>query len=312
MSLSELITTNHLNRKAIIYIRQSTPQQVVTNQESRKYQYALRTRARELGWNENDIEVIDIDLGLTGTNASQRDGFQHMLGEVTLGHVGLILSYDATRLARNCSDWYPLLDLCGYRQCLIADRDGVYDPSVINGRLLLGLKGQLAEVELSTIRARLTAGILSKAQRGELALKLPVGYLRNEIGVVEKDPNKEVQERIDNIFRWFIEYKTASKMLRYLNQHTLKIPRDSTYNEVYWQCATISRLTTMLKNPCYAGAFVYGRTHSSRSFDGKGKISIKTLPMDQWKIVVKDKYPSYITWCTPSGSCTFARHRILW
>ncbi len=163
---SELIKTQHLRLKAIIYIRQSTPNQMFNNQESLELQYALKARAVELGWSPLNIEVIDKDLGLTGTAISHRAGFKEMLSQVALGHVGIILSYDVTRLSRNCSDWYPLLDLCGYKHCLIADRDSVYNPGTMDGRLLLGLKGQLAEVELNTIRIRMTARLLNKAQRG--------------------------------------------------------------------------------------------------------------------------------------------------
>ena len=151
---SELVTARHLGRKAVIYIRQSTPQQVLSNQESLRLQYALRQRARELGWCEADIEVIDNDLGRSGATTAQREGFKELIARVTLGEVGIVFSYEVTRLARNCSDWYPLLDLCGYRQCLIGDRDGVYDPGSANGRLLLGLKGTISEVELHTLRDR--------------------------------------------------------------------------------------------------------------------------------------------------------------
>ena len=154
---SELITAQHLANKAIIYVRQSTLHQTLNNQESLKLQYELKQKASELGWATNNIEIIDSDLGLTGAAAEHRTGFKDILTQVALGKVGVILSYDVTRLSRNCSDWYPLLDICGYKHCLIADRDGVYDPGTSNGRLLLGLKGQLAEVELTTIRARLRA-----------------------------------------------------------------------------------------------------------------------------------------------------------
>src|SRR5947208_2349079 len=155
---SELVKLHHLRRRAVIYIRQSTPHQVLNNQESLRLQYALHGRARALGWHEADIEVIDSDLGTSGAASDHRRGFKDLVARVTLGEVGLILSIDVTRLARNCSDWYPLLDVCGHRECLIADRDGVYDPGTPNGRLLLGLKGTISELELHTIRSRLTAG----------------------------------------------------------------------------------------------------------------------------------------------------------
>src|SRR5437764_3375885 len=193
MSKSELVSTQHLQRKALIYIRQTTPHQVLSNQESLRLQYALQQRAIDLGWRQQDIEIIDADLGMTGASTAHRVGFQEVVTKVTLGQVGIILSVDVTRLSRNCSDWYPLLDVCGYRNCLIADHDGIYDPGSTNGRLLLGLKGQLSELELHTIRARMTAGLLNKAARGELALPLPVGLQRDALGRVHKDPNQQVQ-----------------------------------------------------------------------------------------------------------------------
>ena len=201
---------HHRCRQAVIYIRPSSPNQVLTHQESLRLQYALQQRARELGWHPDDIEIIDADLGRTATEAQHRPGFQELVAKLTLGQVGLILSFDVTRLARNCSDWYPLLDLCGYKGCLIADRDGVYDPASPNGRLLLGLKGQLSEFELHTIRARLTAGLLNKAARGELALSLPIGLTREPNGTVVKDPHREVQERIARVFTLFQRLRSAS------------------------------------------------------------------------------------------------------
>jgi DNA invertase Pin-like site-specific DNA recombinase len=161
---SELVKPDHLDRKAVVYVRQSTPHQVITNQESLKLQYGLSQRARELGWREADIDVIDSDLGQSGAGAAHRKGFKDLVARVTLGEIGLVLSMDVTRLARNCSDWYPLLDVCGHRRCLIADRDGIYDPGTPNGRLLLGLKGTISELELHTIRSRMTAGTFGKSR----------------------------------------------------------------------------------------------------------------------------------------------------
>src|SRR5215468_9840772 len=192
----ELVKPHHLRRRAVIYVRQSTPHQVLTNQESLRLQYALQQRAREFGWHEADIDVIDADLGLSGAAASHRQGFKDLVARVTLGEIGIILSIEVTRLARNCSDWYPLLDVCGHRACLIADRDGVYNPGTPNGRLLLGLKGTISELELHTIRGRLTAGLLAKAERGELALTLPIGLVRDPSGVIVKDPDMAIQERL--------------------------------------------------------------------------------------------------------------------
>src|SRR3954449_5867505 len=203
---SELVKPHHLGRRAVIYVRQSTPHQVLTNQESLRLQYALRQRAGELGWREADIDVIDADLGLSGGAAAHRQGFKDLVARVTLGEVGLILSTEVTRLARNCSDWYPLLDVCGHRQCLIADRDGVYDAGSANGRLLLGLKGTISELELHTLRSRLTTGLLAKAARGELALTLPVGFARGPGGLVAKDPDVAVQGRLALVFSSFLKF----------------------------------------------------------------------------------------------------------
>jgi DNA invertase Pin-like site-specific DNA recombinase len=295
MNTSELITAKHLALKAIIYIRQSTLHQTLTNQESLKLQYALKQRAFELGWQENNIEIIDADLGLTGAEAKHREGFKSLLTQVTLGEVGIILSFDVTRLSRNCSDWYPLLDVCGYRHCLIADRDGVYNPGSMNGRLLLGLKGQLAEVELSTIRARLTAGLLNKAQRGELALSLPVGLSRNCLEQVEKDPNQEVQDSIQRVFDTFLRAKTISQTLAYFNKHGLMMPRYDKFHQLHWRKPTLSTLSNVLKNPVYAGIFVYGKTHTSKIGPSAIDKVTRKLPPEQWKIVIPNKYPAYIS-----------------
>jgi DNA invertase Pin-like site-specific DNA recombinase len=294
---SELVKPTHLARRAVVYIRQSTPHQVVSNQESLRLQYALRQRARELGWHEADIDVIDADLGISAASAMQRGGFKELVGRVGLNEVGLILSIDVTRLARNCSDWYPLLDICGMHGCLIADRDGVYDPGSANGRLLLGLKGTISELELHTIRSRLTAGLLAKAERGELALTLPIGLVRDPSGVVVKDPNLEVQERLELMFTTFLKVRSVAKVMREFNDRGLELPRRSRHGDLHWARATTSAVASMLKNPAYAGAFVYGRTKLRKSPDSR--TPAKTArPIDEWRIVVKDRYPAYIDWQT--------------
>lgn len=287
MIVSALITPSHLARKAIIYIRQSTPQQVLTNQESLQLQYALHQRALELGWPAEAIETIDTDLGQSATTTQHREGFKNLVAQVTQGHVGIILSYEVTRLSRNCSDWYPLLDLCGYTQCLIADRDGVYDPGSLNGRLLLGLKGQLSEMELHTIRARMTAGLLNKAERGELALPLPVGLVRDANDQVRKDPNQEIQARITLIFTTFLRLKSASKVLHFFNEQELLLPRRDRFGDVIWKKPRVAAILAVLKNPAYAGAFVYGRTRTTRD-PLSGQVTQKRLPMAEWRICVKN------------------------
>jgi DNA invertase Pin-like site-specific DNA recombinase len=294
--ISDLVTARHLSRKAVVYIRQSHPHQVLSNQESLRLQYALCQRARDLGWREADVEVVDADLGLSGAAADHRRGFKDLIARVTLGEVGIILSYDVTRLARNCSDWYPLLDLCGFRQCLIADRDGVYDPGSANGRLLLGLKGTISEVELHTMRGRLTAGLLNKAERGELALNLPAGLIRDAGGAVVKDPDREIQDRITLVFASFLEQGSVAKVMRIFARGALGVPRRDRFGEAVWRPATLNRLNQILKNPAYAGAFVYGRTRSRHTLYPNGKLMTEPCPMAEWKIVVHGKYPPYIDW----------------
>jgi DNA invertase Pin-like site-specific DNA recombinase len=295
---SELVKATHLERKAVVYIRQSTPHQVVSNQESLRLQYALRQRARELGWHEADIDVIDADLGLSGASAAGRSGFKELVGRVGLSEVGLILSIDVTRLARNCSDWYPLLDICGLRGCLIADRDGVYDPGSANGRLLLGLKGTISELELHTIRSRLTTGLIAKAERGELALTLPVGLVRDPSGVVVKDPDIAIQERLGLVFQIFLKARTVAKVMRVLNDRGLDLPRRDRHGDLRWTRATVSAVSAILKNPAYAGAFVYGRTRTRPAAREGGASAKLARPIEEWRIVVKDRYPSYIDWPT--------------
>ena len=298
MSTSELITPHHLTRKAILYIRQSSPHQVLTNQESLRLQYALRERAIELGWRPEEIEIIDGDLGLSGAATQYREGFKELLARVTMGEVGIIFSVEVQRLSRNCSDWYPLLDICGFKHCLIADRDGVYDPGTPNGRLLLGLKGQLSEMELYTIRARMTAGLLNKAQRGELALFLPVGLVRDADGVVRKHPNLEVQQRLELVYATFLQRRSANKVLHFFNEQQLLLPRRGRFGDVVWKAPTVAAILAILKNPAYAGAFVYGKTRSQRTNVESRHPSQKQLPLEQWRIRINNKYPAYISWET--------------
>lgn len=294
MNTSELVTPLHIQKKAVIYIRQSTPHQQISNQESLRLQYALQERAQHLGWHAEDVEIIDADLGLTGASAQHRTGFQELVAKVTLGQVGIILSVDVTRLSRNCSDWYPLLDVCGYRGCLIADNDGIYDPGSANGRLLLGLKGQLSELELHTIRARMTAGLLNKAKRGELALTLPIGLVRDALDRVHKDPHQEIAERLDLVFTTFLRLRSASKVLGFLNAEHLLLPRRDRFGDVVWKQPTTAIILQILKNPAYAGAFVYGRTRTLPRDPAAMRSKQIRLPIDQWRFRVNDVYPAYI------------------
>jgi DNA invertase Pin-like site-specific DNA recombinase len=297
MPTSDLIQPRHLMRRAAIYVRQSSPHQVLTNTESQRLQYAMRQRACELGWHEQDVLIVDDDTGRSATTTAGRLGFQQLAAQVALGEIGVIVAYEATRLARNCTHWYQLLDLCGHADCLIADRDGVYDPGSVNGRLLLGLKGAISELELHTLRGRLTAGILSKAERGELALTLPTGLVRREDGCVEKHPDQEVRDRIGLVFDTLLEKKSLARVVRHFRRHDLSVPRRDRYGAIHWKRPTIASLASMVKNPAYAGAFVYGRTRSIRA-ENTGKSQQRLLPLNQWRIVVRDRYPAYISWET--------------
>ena len=298
MSTSEHIQTQHLSRQALIYIRQSTPQQLLKNHESLELQYGLRDRAAGCGWPPSQVRIIDTDLGITGASAAGRPGFQELVALVSLGQVGIIFAYDVTRLARNCTDWYQLLDLCGLRQCLVGDQDGVYDPASANGRLILGLKGLIAELELHTIRARLTAGLLNKAGRGELALTLPTGLVREPSGQVVKHPDREVQSRTELVFTTFLRVQSVTKVVRYLNEQHLRLPRRNHFGDIVWRMPTIATIATILKNPAYAGAFVYGRTRTMPTSPAAARRTPHRQPMKEWRIVIRDKYPAYIDWAT--------------
>ena len=297
MNTSDLVQAHHLKQQALVYVRQSSPRQVVVNLESQRLQYAMKQRAIELGWRERDVEVIDADLGQTASTTEGRSGFNDLVARVALGKVGVIVAYDATRLARNCSHWYQLLDLCGHSGCLIADRDGIYDPASINGRLLLGLKGQISELELHTLRARLTAGIQSKAQRGELAQKLPAGLARLPTGQVVKDPDLEVQRRLELVFQTMLEKRSTHRVVRFLREHDLKLPRRDDGGDIQWRPATPVAVSSILRNPAYAGAFVRGRT-GTRKCEKSGKNRQFRRPREQWGVCLKDRYAAYLSWDT--------------
>jgi len=270
----------------------------LSHQESRRLQYALTERARALDWPPEAIEVVDTDVGQSAASTHHREGFHTLVGQVTLGQGGIILSYDATRLSRHGSDWYPLLDLCGYKGCLMADVDGLDDPSTANGQLLLGLKGTLSEWELQTIRARMTAGLLNKAARGDLALTLPTGLEGDAQGHGRNDANLEVQARLMLVLTTFLPRRSASKVLEFFNAHSLRLPRRDRFGEVVWRCPSVAAILSILKHPAYAGAFTDGRTRTMHPGTAPGHATTKRLPRTQWRIRVNDKYPAYLSWET--------------
>jgi DNA invertase Pin-like site-specific DNA recombinase len=298
MSASEAIQPSHLERLALVYVRQSSPHQVLANQESLKLQYDLKQHAIAVGWDPARVRVIDTDLGRSGRTAEGRRGLEEVVSLVNQEQVGILFAYDVTRLARNCTDWYQLLDLCGYRHCLVGDQDGIYDPSTPNGRLILGLKGLIAELELHTLRARLTAGLLNKAQRGELALTLPVGLVRDTLDRVFKHPDQEVQHRLELVFTSFLQVKAACQVVRFFNDRDLLLPRKDRFGDLVWRQPTVPAVLGILKNPAYAGAFVYGRSRATPRANAPHQRVQKPLPMDQWKVCHRDKYPPYIDWAT--------------
>jgi excisionase family DNA binding protein len=294
---SEFILPSHRQRQAIVYVRQSSTNQAINHQESLRLQYALRERALQTGWIESQIRVIDSDIGVSGRSSDLRQGFQQLVAEVTLGHVGIIFAYDVTRLARNCTDWYRLLDLCAIHQCLVGDQDGIYDPAISNGRLILGLKGMISELELHTIKSRLTAGLLNKARRGELALTLPVGLIRDPLGRVVKHPDQEVQSRISLVFSTFLRVRSAAKTQRELRDADLLLPAKEPDGELVWRSPTVHGILNILKNPAYAGAFVYGRSRTIKLRDGRVQQTPIASP-SEWKVCIQGKWAGYIDWLT--------------
>src|SRR5947209_2320674 len=292
------VTAHHLTRLACLYVRQSTLQQVVENTESTSRQYALRERARALGWADERIVVIDQDLGHSGASTADRLGFQRLVAEVGLGQVGLVLGLEVSRLARNSSDWHHLLEICALTHTLILDEEGLYDPSTFNDRLLLGLKGTMSEAELFVLRARLQGGILNKARRGALKLTLPIGLCYTESDTIVLDPNVQVQATIREVFHSFEQTGSASATVRHFRREHLLFPRrirrGSHLAELVWAEIEHHDVLRVLHHPAYAGAYAFGRTRSTKTADGK--VHIADVPRSDWFALVKDAHVGYISW----------------
>lgn len=302
MNGSVKIKATHLNRRAVVYLRQSDPKQVRENRESAANQRALQERLRELSWKQNQISIIDADQGTSAKHAAGREGFQALVADVGLGRIGIIMGYEVSRLARNCADWHRLLELCALFDTLIGDSDGIYNPRDFNDRLLLGLKGTMSEAELHSLRLRLDAGRLSKAKRAELNQHLPTGLLHTSDGGAIIDPDKSVEDRIRLVFTKFAELGSGSKVLQYFVRNRLQLPRRQSSGlyagEVLWKPPTLSALHSILKNPAYAGAFAYGRRQAdpTKQIPGRPATGRLRRPQEQWLALVKDVYPGYITW----------------
>ena len=296
------VTPGHLERLAIVYIRQSSGKQVRQNQESQFNQRALVDRAESLGWHRQRIQLLDGDLGQSGTSTEGRDDFKALAAEVALGHVGIIFGWEVSRLARNNADWYHLLDLAAIFSTLIADVEGVYDPRLYNDRLLLGLKGTMSEAELHMLRQRLNAGRLSKVARGEYVQHLPTGLVRLPDKRVVKDPDGQVRQVIELVFAKFAELGSCQRVLRFFKQQGILLPRHQTSGfhkgELLWKKPSAAAIYEILGNPAYAGAFVYGRrpTDPTRRIPGRHATGTVRKPLAEWMYTQHDVYPAYITW----------------
>jgi DNA invertase Pin-like site-specific DNA recombinase len=286
----------HLKRNAYLYIRQSTLRQVFENTESTKRQYALKQRAIALGWALDQVVVVDSDLGQSGASAADREGFQKLVTEVGLGRAGIVMGLEVSRLARNSTDWHRLLEICALTDTLILDEDGVYDPAHFNDRLLLGLKGTMSEAELHLLRARLIGGLINKARRGELQMRLPIGYVYDAAGRVVLDPDSQVQQTLRTFFETVRRTGSAMSTVKAFRQQGLKFPRRVGHGhnkgDVIWGELLHHRALWMLHNPRYAGAFCYGR---SRQRKGGGGRYIK-LPREEWIALIQNAHAGYITW----------------
>jgi DNA invertase Pin-like site-specific DNA recombinase/predicted DNA-binding transcriptional regulator AlpA len=292
----------HLSRAAYVYLRQSTAAQVEHNRESTQRQYALAARAAALGWPAQQVIVIDEDLGLSGSGIVERSGFARLTAEVALGHAGIVLGLEVSRLARNNADWYRLLDLCGLTDTLIGDADGVYHPAMFNDRLLLGLKGTMSEAELHVLRARLLGGIRNKAARGELRRGLPVGFVWGEKdGEVRFHPDEAVCDAIRTVFARFAELGSVRRVWLSLRTEGLSFPMQTrSGGDVRWVDPSYIAVYHVLTNPVYAGAYAYGKSRHEVTLDASGarKKRVRKLPRSQWSVLLPNHHEGFIDWST--------------
>ena len=298
---SSKVLSDHLDKLAVVYVRQSSPQQVLENRESTARQYAFAEHAVGLGWPRERVLIIDEDLGKSGRTTERRSGFQRLVTEVTLNHVGLVLGLEMSRLARSSKDWHNLFEMCGLFGSLLADEDGVYDANDPNDRLLLGLKGIMSEMELHIMRNRLERGRDNKAQRGEMFHSVPRGYVILPTGEVDLDPDEQARAVVSLVFDKFDELGSVYGMFHWLIQHDIQLPvrarTGAKKGQLEWRRPSIPSLAQLLHHPIYAGAYAYRR----RPVDPKSRFSQGSnyrpwVPMEQWKVLIKDRLPAYISW----------------
>jgi DNA invertase Pin-like site-specific DNA recombinase len=292
--MSEKIRSQHLARKAILYVRQSSAYQVLHNQESQKLQYAMQDRLQQLGWRE--IEVVDEDLGRSAAGGVIRNGFERMVAEVCLGKVGAVAAREVSRFARNSREWQQLVEVCRVVDTVLIDQETVYAPRQSNDRLLLGLKGSLNEYELDLLRQRSVEARREKARRGELLIASPVGYRKGELRL-EKDPDRRVQEAVHLVFRKQLELGSVRQTLLWFLEHGLQLPAYTTPDEVRWRRPSYGMLYSMLTNPAYAGAYAYGKTEQvTRYEDGESHQTVRRKPREQWLSFIRDAHEGYLSW----------------
>lgn len=294
------ITAEHLSRRACVYVRQSTPDQVLHNVESKRRQYALVERARQLGWER--VEVIDEDLGRSGSG-TLRPGFERLLGLLCDGEVGAVLSIEASRLARNGREWHTLLEFCSVVGTLLIDAEGIYDPALMNDQLLLGMKGTISEMELASFRQRAHEAKKQKAKRGELFMRVPVGYVRTLDDRLEKDPDERVRAAIDLVFRKLAELGSARRVYFWLGEQGIELPAVASAGSgerLAWRAPRYHSLLSLLQNPLYAGAYAYGRRQTSVRLEGGRKRSVQTMHRkpEDWSVLILDHHEGYIDWDT--------------
>ncbi len=298
---NDQIRPAHFARLAYVYIRQSSMQQVRQHTESQHRQRQLVQRAVALGWAEEQVVVIDEDLGQSAAATGRRSGFERLIGEVAVGGVGVILSLDASRISRANSSWYHLLDICAITRTLIGDAEALYDPCTYNDRLLLGLKGTMSEAELHVMQQRLVAAVRSKAERGEFRYALPPGYYWDAAGRIQKTPDQQIRTTIALIFARFEQFGTINTAFLSLAEEGIEVPvRDGAGDRVRWQQASYEALRRVLKNPVYAGAYVYGRRQVEHCLDADQQPLKRILeqPDSHWHVLIKDHHEGYISWET--------------